>query len=227
MKKIENFVAVTGATLTTLCLTTNETLKGGVLPAVREVIGNNAPAFWTVVSALAVFAVLPQAMNCLAQVAISRSPHLRQLVLGSSFLEGTWVNKVICQRSEAKQIYYGILKIFYQDGLIQITGETFNTSYERIGVFSSKVSIVKDSELIFAFWKDAEDSYSVNGISSYTFQANHPRPFTFRGFYMSSNGEIFRTLEGVKVHKRIDLPENEQLRLLKSKYLQVINLEEI
>ncbi|HEX6201579.1 MAG TPA: hypothetical protein VF100_01175 [Thermoanaerobaculia bacterium] len=109
----------------------------------------------------------------------------RRLVLRDQFVEGCWIDAVI---APGKELSGGIVRIFYRDGEMKISGTTYDRRGKRIGPFSSKHSMFCDNDLVYVYTKDrqAGGGSESHGFGTYTFKPSESwSPTELDGFFSS------------------------------------------
>lgn len=213
MKRLNSFSAAIGGALTAVILTVIETVKGGILPVAKGLWGANTPEFWIFATALAFFGLLPPLMVWLVEGLVARSRWLRRRIIGTTFLEGTWVNRVTSRiGDQSKESSFGVLEIFFQDGDLRVSGTTFNETGSMVAKFASTFCVVEEFKLSFGYEKGPwnSDADLTEGYSYYRFQPKHPVPNTFTGFYVTADGTIVSKVWGQKVDDKLNLSNEEK-----------------
>ena len=222
MKKLETFSTAAAATLTASVLMAIELVHEGVVPWIKKLVGEQSSLAWVFAIGFAIFALLPTVLEFLVGKLVLNWRWLRRLVLGSTFIEGTWVNTVTSRSDGGEGVNYGVVEIFHQDGELQITGQTFDASAAKIGDFSSKFSSVEALEVTFAYTKDHFDPAhpalsETHGYSCYRFTRKNPQPEAFTGFFVTQEGRIVSRVQGWKESEKLNLSAAEKVWLVRNR----------
>ena len=222
MKKLETFSTAAAAALTASVLMAIELVHEGVVPWIKKLVGEQSSLAWVFAIGFAIFALLPTVLEFLVGKLVLNWRWLRRLVLGSAFIEGTWVNAVTSRSDGGEGVTYGVVEIFHQDGELQITGQTFDASAAKIGDFSSKFSSVEALEVTFAYTKDHFDPAhpalsETHGYSCYRFTRKNPQPEAFTGFFVTQEGRIVSRVQGWKESEKLNLSAAEKVWLVRNR----------
>lgn len=152
--------------------------------------------------ALSLAAMLAVALRYAIREWIVGNRHVRRLLLGSQYVEGTWVDTV---RLEDGTEQLGITHVGPDGDGLRFTGRNFDTDGNHVGSFRSTAAELRDHELHYLCETREDGPPSVFGRSAgiLTFTLQEGRPREYEGVFLAYEGELASgRIRGVKPGKK-------------------------
>jgi hypothetical protein len=124
-----------------------------------------------------------------AEFAIERWRGLRRTILGDSYIEGVWFNKV-----PIASPLYGLLRIEIKGESVRVSGEQYDKHGANTAIWHSEMSKFDGSTLSYAYratYSRHGEQHEVHGVSQISFGkvSRTGAPRSYNGHYHDSVGQ--------------------------------------
>ena len=134
---------------------------------------------------LVIVVLLSQVADYLIRQGVSKARWIRRYILGRQFVEGYWVDRVI-EGGQVESV--GLLTIAYDNGQLEINGESLDTEGRRLGTFRTYISEYDNWEFRYAYhgMHKGKSDVRIDGYGEYHFVRGDRIPLAFSGFLHDS-----------------------------------------
>lgn len=196
MKRYESFVEWTRVIFIVIIMILYDLLK----KLLDESIPNDYCLYAFV---LIILFITYKSLIFLSEYAISNSIHLRKLIFGKDFIEGTWVD-VLIDNNLKKYLWPAILHIYYEKKKINIKGYIYIGNVKS-GEWTSETSVYSDNKLVYSYsgFLSIGQPKIEKGLSEYHFAQEKPFPKYFFGILTDPIYKYKLSIEGEKISDEI------------------------
>lgn len=157
--------------------------------------------FGLLVAAIILVMLISKSLEALFSLAVENSVTLRKLVMGSQFMEGYWIDKVVDVANDNTMLSVGILKISFYHGMIMVSGTGYSPKYDPLGSFQTYISKYDAFTLKYGYVSilPRDGGTEVHGHGQYMFSQGNDSPVRFTGFMQDSHFTNKILIEGEKI----------------------------
>jgi hypothetical protein len=139
----------------------------------------------TMLLLIAIVVLLSRITEFLIKELVSKSRWLRRIVLGTQFIEGRWIDKVV---TDGNVESIALLTITYSNNQFEVNGESLDLMGDKLGAFHTYISVFDNWELKYAYHgvNIRKGDIRIDGYGEYNFVRHEKFPLSFLGFLHDS-----------------------------------------